>query len=250
MALFDDLDSSVLIPFSANGSGDFDSACFTFPSEGTHCAESEPAAGSEFLQIDWSSEDGRLTPEDEDWLTFETRPAGTHQITLTLNDGINPNVSASTTLEVAESAPVLVLDSPANGSQFASSDLIVLDARQSVDYDGDAFTMTVRAFDDQTSTYLPILRDVLTSEVHDIQLDAGLRDVQIELADETGNSRIEALQLLILPRILRRSLSLQQILTPPMLVQASSLKEHQAMLTTTLSHVNGVFTNQVLKLVC
>ena len=50
LALFDDLDSSVLIPFSANGSGDFDSACFTFPADGTwHCAENEPAAGSEFL---------------------------------------------------------------------------------------------------------------------------------------------------------------------------------------------------------
>ena len=202
LTIFDDLDSSVLIPFSANGSGDFDSACSTFPSEGAwHCAEDEPAAGSEFLQIDWSSDlDGRLTPEDEDWLTFETRlSAGTHQITLTLNDGINPNVSISTTLEVAESAPVLVLDSPANGSQFASSDLIVFDARQSVDYDGDAFTMTVRAFDDQTSTYLPILRDVSTSEVHELQLDSGLRDLQIELVDETGKTRIEFLQLLILP---------------------------------------------------
>ena len=202
LTIFDDLDSSVLIPFSANGSGDFDSACFTFPSEGAwHCAENEPAAGSEFLQIDWSSDlDGRLTPEDEDWLTFETRlSAGTHQITLTLSDGINPNVSASMTLEVVESAPVLVLDSPANGSQFASSNIIVFDARQSVDYDDDSFTMTVRAFDDQTATYLPILSDVSTSEVHDLQLDAGLRDIQIELVDETGKSRIETLQLLILP---------------------------------------------------
>ena len=200
--IFSELDSSVMIPFSANGSGDFDSACFTSPSEGTwHCTENEPAAGSEFLQIDWSSDlDGRLTPEDEDWLTFDTRlSAGTHQITLTLNDGINPNVSVSTTLEVAESAPVLVLDSPANGSQFASSDLIAFDARQSVDYDGDAFTMTVRAFDEQTSTYLPILSLVSTSEVHELQLDSGLQDLQIELADETGKTRIEFLQLLILP---------------------------------------------------
>ncbi len=202
LAMFDDLDSSVLIPFSANGSGDFDSACSTFPNEGTwHCAENEPAAGSEFLQIDWSSNlDGRLTPGDVDWLTFETRlSAGTHQITLTLNDGINANASVSTTLEVAESAPVLVLDSPANGSQFASSDLIVFDSRQSVDYDGDAFTMTVRAFNDQTSAYLPILSDVSTSEIHELQLDSGLRDLQIELVDETGKTRIEFLQLLILP---------------------------------------------------
>ncbi len=202
LALFDDLDSSVLIPFSANGSGDFDSACFTFPPDGTwHCAENEPAAGSEFLQIDWSSSlDGRLTPEDEDWLTFETRlSAGVHDITLTLNDGINPNVTATRTLTVAESAPILVLESPLNGSQFASSDLIVIDARNSIDYDGDEFTLTLRSYDDSSSAYIPILADVSTSSVHEIQLDAGLRDIQIELVDATGKSRVESLELLIVP---------------------------------------------------
>ena len=202
LTIFDDLDSSVLIPFSANGSGDFDSACFTFPTDGTwHCAESEPAAGSEFLQIDWSSSlDGRLTPEDEDWLTFETRlSAGVHDITLTLNDGINPNVTTTRTLTVAESAPILVLDSPVNGSQFASSDTIVIDARNSVDYDEDEFTMTLRSFDDASATYIPILADVSTSTVHEIQLDAGLRDIQIELVDATGKSRVESLELLIVP---------------------------------------------------
>ena len=200
--VFSELDSSVLIPFSANGSGDFDSACFTFPSEGDwHCAGDEPAAGSEFLQIDWSSDlDGRLTPENEDWLTFETRlSAGVHVITLTLSDGINDNVSTTRTLQVAESAPVLVLDSPVNGSQFASSDVIVVDARQSVDYDEDAFTMTVRTYDLSSSTYLPMLEDVSTSVVHDLQLDAGLQTIQIELTDSTGKNRVEFIELLIIP---------------------------------------------------
>jgi hypothetical protein len=200
--VFSELDSSVLIPFSANGSGDFDSACFTFPSEGDwHCAGDEPAAGSEFLQIDWSSDlDGRLTPEKEDWLTFETRlSAGVHVITLTLSDGINDNVSTTRTLQVAESAPVLVLDSPVNGSQFASSDVIVVDARQSVDYDEDDFTMTVRTYDLSSSTYLPMLEDVSTSVVHDLQLDAGLQTIQIELTDSTGKNRVEFIELLIIP---------------------------------------------------
>ena len=202
LALFDDLDSSVLIPFSANGSGDFDSACFTFPADGAwHCAANEPAAGSEFLQIDWSSSlDGRLTPEDEDFLTFETRlSSGVHDITLTLNDGINPDVTATRTLTVAESAPILVLDSPVNGSQFASSDSIVIDARNSVDYDEDEFTLTLRSYDDASSTYIPILADVSTSSVHEVQLDAGVRDLQFELVDATGKSRIESLELLIVP---------------------------------------------------
>ena len=202
LALFDDLDSSVLIPFSANGSGDFDSACFTFPADGAwHCAANEPAAGSEFLQIDWSSSlDGRLTPEDEDFLTFETRlSSGVHAITLTLNDGINPDVTATRPLTVAESAPILVLDSPVNGSQFASSDSIVIDARNSVDYDEDEFTLTLRSYDDASSTYIPILADVSTSSVHEVQLDAGVRVLQIELVDATGKSRIESLELLIVP---------------------------------------------------
>ena len=153
------------------------------------------------MQIDWSSSlDGRLTPEDEDFLTFETRlSSGVHDITLTLNDGINPNVTATRTLTVAESAPILVLDSPVNGSQFASSDSIVIDARSSVDYDEDEFTLTLRSFDDASSTYIPILADVSTSTVHEIQLDAGLRDLQIELVDATGKSRIESFELLIVP---------------------------------------------------
>ena len=152
-------------------------------------------------QIDWSSSlDGRLTPEDDDWLTFETRlSAGIHEITLTLSDGINPNVSTTRMLTVAESAPILVLDSPANGSQFASSDTIVVDARNSVDYDDDPFTMTLRIYDESSAIYLPILTDVSTSSIHEIQLEAGLRDLQIELVDETGKSRVESLELLIVP---------------------------------------------------
>ena len=48
-------DSSELISFSANGSGDYDAACSTFPTEGDWvCAEVEPATGSEFLVV-WTS---------------------------------------------------------------------------------------------------------------------------------------------------------------------------------------------------
>jgi hypothetical protein len=83
-------DSSELIEFSANGSGDFDAACDTFPEEGTwHCAPFSPYGGSEFLVVTWTSDlDGRLTPEGEDWLMFESRlSTGSHTITLSLDDG-------------------------------------------------------------------------------------------------------------------------------------------------------------------
>ena len=198
--IFDNLDSSILIPFSANGSGDWDSACSTFPTEGDwHCSEIEPSAGSEFLQIVWTSDvDGLLTPEGEDWLTFEERLShGEHVITLSISDGINPEVTTTRGLSVSTSAPVLGLDSPQNNSVYSSKDMILFDARSSIDYDGDTFTMTVREYDSVTETYVPLLTDVNASVTHSINLDAGEQDVQIELIDSTGAIRIEYVHLII-----------------------------------------------------
>ena len=198
--VFDNLDSSILIPFSANGSGDWDSACSTFPEGGDwHCSEFEPAAGSEFLQIVWMSDlDGLLTPEDEDWLTFEERLSpGEHVITLSISDGINPAVTTTRSLSVSTSAPVLGLDSPQNNSSHSSKDLILFDARSSIDYDGDEFTMTIREYDSVTETYVPLLTDVNASITHSVNLDVGEQDVQIELIDSTGAIRIEYVHLII-----------------------------------------------------
>ena len=200
LEIFDNLDSSILIPFSANGSGDWDSACSTFPVEGEwHCSEIEPAAGSEFLQIVWTSDvDGLLTPGGEDWLTFEERLSpGEHLITLSISDGINPAVTTTRALSVSTSAPVLGLASPLNNSVHSSSNMILFDARSSIDYDGDEFTMTVRDYDAITDTYVPLLTDVNTSVTHSINLDAGEQDVQIELIDSTGAIRIEYVHLTI-----------------------------------------------------
>ena len=198
--VFDNLDSSILIPFSANGSGDWDSSCSTFPAgDDWHCSEIEPAAGSEFLQIIWTSDvDGPLTPEGEDWLTFEERlSAGEHVITLSISDGINPAVITTRSLSVSPSAPVLGLASPQNNSVYSSSEMILFDARSSIDYDGDEFTMTVREYDSVTETYVPLLTDVNASVTHSVKLDAGEQDVQIELIDSTGAIRIEYVHLII-----------------------------------------------------
>ena len=111
--------SAELIWFSANGSGDYDAACSTFPPVGDwHCAEAEPFSGSEYLVIVWSSDlDGRLTPEGEDWLIYDGRlSAGTHTITLSLDDGIHEPVTVSQTIEVLPSAPQLDLLSPLDGA--------------------------------------------------------------------------------------------------------------------------------------
>ena len=78
------------------------------------------------------------------WI-YETRLSpGMHNITLSLDDGIHDPVVVSRTVEILQSAPVLELSSPADGDAYSSSSLIEWDA-QSVDYDGDTFTMTVRS---------------------------------------------------------------------------------------------------------
>jgi hypothetical protein len=75
--------------------------------------------------------------------------------------------------------------------------MILFDARSSIDYDGDEFTMTVREYDPVTETYVPLLTDVNASITHSINLDAGEQDVQIELIDSTGAIRIEYVHLII-----------------------------------------------------
>ena len=189
-------DSSELIWFSANGSGDYDAACSTFPTVGDwHCAQAEPFSGSEYLVVVWNSDlDGRLTPESEDWLIFEGRlSAGTHTITLSLDDGIHQPINVSRTIEVLSSAPQLELSTPLDGDAYSSSFIIQWDARQSVDYDEDNFTMSIRSdlLDE------PLFTDVSPSQVHSSTLPAGQHTIKITLTDETGMEQISFISLTI-----------------------------------------------------
>ena len=188
--------SSELIWFSANGSGDFDAACSTFPIDGDwHCAQAEPFSGSEYLVVVWSSDlDGRLTPEGEDWLIFEERlSAGNHTITLSLDDGIHQPVNITRTVEVLPSAPQLDLLTPIDGDAYSSSFPIQWDARESVDYDGDTFTMSIRSdvLDE------PLFTDVSPSQVYTSSLPAGEHTIKITLTDESGMEQISFLSLTI-----------------------------------------------------
>ena len=188
--------SADLIWFSANGSGDYDAACSTYPVNGSwHCAESTPQAGSEYLVVSWTSDlDGRLTPEGEDWLLFEARlSAGSHTVTLSLDDGIHDPVLVSQTVEVTVSAPQLALASPLDGSAFNSETLIQWDARDSVDYDGDSFSMTVRS--DLLNE--PLLSNVDPSIVHQAALPAGEHSIRITLSDDTGMEQTTVIGLVV-----------------------------------------------------
>ena len=189
-------ESAELISFSANGSGDFDAACSSFPTEGNWvCAPFEPSAGTEYLVVTWTSDiDGRLTPEGQDWLLFETRlSAGTHTITLSVDDGIHEPVVTSREVTVVASAPVLGLVSPTPASTHPSSATLVFDVSQSVDYDGDDFTVTLRS----SLETEPLLVDVDPDLQHDFTLSAGTHLMTVTLTDDTGMSRDETFTLTV-----------------------------------------------------
>ena len=189
-------DSSELISFSANGSGDYDAACSTFPMEGAWvCAELEPATGSEYLVVTWTSNlDGRLTPENEDWLLFDRRlTAGEHEITLSVDDGIHDPITTTRAITVTPSAPVLGLVSPQSGTVHPSSTTFMLDASESVDYDGDEFTITLRS----SEASEPLLVDVDPKEQHAFNLHAGEHQMIVTLTDETGLTRDESFTLTV-----------------------------------------------------
>ena len=186
-------DSSNLFEFNASGSGDWDSACSTFPTNITwHCADDEPASGSEYLIYKWESNiDGILQEDGSDWLIFEGYLTnGVHTITLTMDDGINAPVEASVIIDVASSAPVLNLDSPDLSQGYHSSDLIEFDLRNSVDYDGDNFTFNLTS--DISGV---LLTDSNPLEIHGINLIAGQHSLTFTLTDETGLSRQETISL-------------------------------------------------------
>ena len=191
-------DSSELVVLSANGSGDFDSACSSFNTIGFwHCSSQEPAQGSEYLQVSWTSDlDGRLSSTNQEGLYYTSRlSSGTHTLTLEVDDGINPPVTDVTTIEITKSPPVLMLSTPDLSKSYQSAEYIFWNAVESVDYDGDSFTMTV-------TTNLqsePILSNVDPGITHMSQLVAGEHEISISLIDSDGMQRIESFSLVVVP---------------------------------------------------
>lgn len=188
-------DSSHLFEFNASGSGDYDSACETFPADiDWHCSDIEPASGSEYLIYRWESNlDGILQEDGSDWLIFEAHlSSGLHTITLTLDDGINTPVTESIEIEVAASAPVLVLNSPTSEQGYYSSEAIEFDLRSSMDYDGDLFTFNL-----SSDISGELLTDSNPLELYQLQLESGEHELTFTLVDDTGLSRDEVVNLLV-----------------------------------------------------
>ena len=182
----DVVESADLLSFSAEGSGDWDASCSTFPTDASWwCVPGNPAGGSQYLNVVWTSDlDGRLTPEGVDWLLFDARlSAGNHTITLSVDDGLHDPVEATMEIEVIPSAPVLDVTTPQPGHSQSSSQPLAIDARGSFDADADAFTLTVMVDDEA------LLSGVDASMLHQIWLPSGQHDVTFVLEDSTGAVR-------------------------------------------------------------
>ncbi len=180
------VDSADLLTFSAEGSGDWDASCATFPTNlSWWCLPGTPAGGSEFLTVVWESDiDGRLTPEGVDWLIFDARlSAGSHTITLSMDDGVHDPVVDTIVVDVVPSAPVLVITSPETGTPLASSDPVLIDVTSSFDADGDAFDLTVLVEDEV------VLDGVDPALLHQIWLPGGNHRLEMVLEDSTGLQR-------------------------------------------------------------
>ena len=177
-------DSSEMITLDSTGSGDWDLACEDLPDNGVGLL-CDPLAGEskDLVSIIWESDmfGGVLLGSSWD---VETRlPAGEHRITLTLDDGSGP-VSDQIDISVSESAPILVLESPAPDIEVLSNLPVLFDFRESVDMDGDQFTVSV------TSDIMGTILDSKTSELwYNDYLVAGVHNLTFVLTDEGGMER-------------------------------------------------------------
>ncbi len=179
-------DSSVLVNLDAIGSGDWDVSCLELPDNGSGllCNPSPSATSTDILSVLWQS-DQIEEPLGSGWSIQSRLPAGTHVITLTLDDGSSQPVSDSISLEISKSAPVLVLDSPVVTEVYSNLP-VLFDFRNSFDSDGDVFTVTVLS----NLMEEPILDGVSCCEYwYNDYLMAGTHVLTFELEDSDGLKR-------------------------------------------------------------
>ena len=187
--------SNYKFEFNSSGSGDWDSACLTFPLEiEWHCSSKEPASGSEYLIYRWESDkDGLLQENGSDWLIFDGYlSSGIHNITLTLSDGINQPTQTSVLIEVVPSAPKLEVTSPDFSKGYNSSDDIIIDVRNSIDFDGNNFTISL-----ESSIDGDLLTQENPNEIHTVGLSAGEHNLFFTTIDDTGLNNTEVFSLII-----------------------------------------------------
>jgi hypothetical protein len=138
-------ESGDLLQFESIGSGDWDLACSDLINNGSNLL-CNPYLGenNDLVSILWIS-DELIEPFGTNW-SFQTRlPSGNHNITLSIDDGIENVISPPINLIISESAPILVLDSPMPDIELNSNSPVLFDFRNSFDPDGDLFTVSIKS---------------------------------------------------------------------------------------------------------
>ena len=176
-------DSSELLLLDATGSGDWDLSCADLPDNGSGLLCNPTAQSStNLVSVLWES-DILEEPIGGDWRVHSRLPVGEHIISLTLDDGSGA-VTDQVSVNVEQSAPVLILDSPESDIEVYSNLPVLFDFRKSVDYDGDDFTVTVSS--DLMGT---ILEDKSTDYWYNDYLMAGTHTLTFVLTDSNGLQR-------------------------------------------------------------
>jgi hypothetical protein len=176
-------DSSELIVLDSTGSGDWDLSCSELPDNGSGLL-CNPGSGtsSDLVSVLWKSNQME-DPLGSSWDVLTRLPAGEHTITLTLDDGSGPE-SDQIEIFVSESAPLLILASPVPNAQVYSNLPVLFDFRESVDMDGDDFSVTV------TSDLDGMILDSKTAAYwYNDYLSHGIHNLTFLLTDEKGMER-------------------------------------------------------------
>ncbi|HJM24300.1 MAG TPA: hypothetical protein QF821_01475 [Candidatus Thalassarchaeaceae archaeon] len=176
-------DSSELILLDSTGSGDWDLSCSELPDNGSGLLCNPGQGGSsDLVSVLWKS-DQIEDPLGSGWDVSTRLPAGEHTISLTLDDG-SGSVTDQIEIIVSESAPILILDSPVPNAQVYSNLPVLFDFRESVDMDGDEFSVSV------TSDLDGVILDSKTTDFwYNDYLTSGTHNLTFVLTDENGMER-------------------------------------------------------------
>ena len=187
-------DSSDLIRFDASGSGDWDLSCDSIEGIGSQIICNPYGGSGDLVSVLWTS--NQLTePLGSGWLLDARLSAGVHDVTLTVDDGSGEASQSTIRIDVAPSAPLLILDSPVSGAVVNSNAPVLFDFRQSYDPDGDSFNVTVTS--DLESE--PMVENGSIDYWYNDYMSAGNHVLTFTLTDETGLSRTYTQTLEVLP---------------------------------------------------
>jgi len=190
------IDSSDIISFELIDSGDWDLSCSDFPNNGLgfYC-NPHTNYSSDIVSVLWES-DLIPYPIGDSW-KLETRlPSGTHNISITINDGHGKIISDFIIITISESAPIIRLVNLTSSIPIKSSNPILFDLTESFDADGDLFTLKL------LSNIVPepiINNSQCCNSLIPVYLAAGNHKLIFILSDTKGNDRYHYQNVTVLP---------------------------------------------------